>query len=342
MINFVTIPVIISACLITGGALLAFSPLAQTAIEKLPIVQSSSSPVIGKPSEKIDLKIGSQCHYYQYNPNHPKSFREGELAGYFEAGCFFNNEPFGSWNEKDLCREKFFNFFDLKPGDRGENTISLHVHGRNACGLWEIYNIKNSGNDCAEPETETSDSDCQNKIPGTKEKTGELAQNLQFKLWLDQGERVGFQGKNKDLLEGDNLFNGQDYLIFNWRQLDKCPPKMPLWYALRQVRKNNRNLCNLADKDGDGNTNYGLCHGIARDGRLVKSAVYYYGFAWRFPAEAGNEAQTDSLSFTMRFSAVPDYRCASCANPCEACQKKCGDCAERCLDCLPERCDCVH
>jgi hypothetical protein len=330
--------------LFTKSAIVIASVLTLCGISCYPIVKDELKwpQVLGahNSKEKVDLKVDSVCHYYQYDPQNPRSFINGELAGYFDAGCFFNNQPFGNWDEKDLCREKFFNFADLKPGDRGEDTISLHVYGRNACGTWEIYQIKDSGNDCTEPETQTQDKDCQNKTPGAKEKNGELMENLEFKLWLDQGETVGFQGKDNDPLEGDNLFNGKDYLIFDWEKMDRCPQKMPLWYALRQIRKNNKDLCNQSDRDGDGNTNYGVCHGIARDGHLVKSAVYYYGFAWRFPANVGNEAQTDSLSFNMRFQVVPDDRCTSCSNPCDSCHRTCSDCSDRCNDCIPERCEC--
>lgn len=293
-----------------------------------PALNKRLPAVFGAHSEpkKIDLKVDSQCHYYNYDPQNPASFREGELTGYFDAGCFFNGQPFGIWSETDLGREKFFNFSDLKPGDRGEDTVSLHVYGADACGEILIGKIKNDGNDCTEPETAAKDNDCKGKKPGAREKNGELGKNLLYSIWLDQGNIVGFQGIGADPMEGDNIFNGKDYKIVDWKNFEMCPKKISIPKHLREVRKIYKNICDPADKDGDGkNTKDGICNGIAKDGRMAESTTYYYGFGWKLPADAGNEVQTDSLVFNLGFLVKPNGQCQKC-NACNECEKDWKEC----------------
>ena len=46
---------------------------------------------------------------------------------------------------------------------------------------------------------------------------------------------------------------------------------------------------------------YGICHGLADDGRMVGSVTYYFGLAWFIGDTVGNEAQTDSLNANLVF-----------------------------------------
>src|SRR3989344_3328342 len=112
----------------------------------------------------------------------------------------------GTWTEKDLGAgtDKFFNLVDIKPGDNGENTISLHVYSNDAWGRL-IVNATSTENGCNEPETEVPDNTCAN--PGVGD--GELAQNMTFYAWLDQGGTAGFQGTTTPDQaggEGDNIW----------------------------------------------------------------------------------------------------------------------------------------
>ena len=275
--------------------------------------------------DKIDLKIDSQCHYYNYDPSNENSIKEGELAGYFDVGCFFDGQPFGTWEATDLGRQKFFNFADVKPGDRGEDTISLHTTGGDGCGEIIFKNIKDIGNDCTEPETQTKDPDCKKKEPGKIEKHGELREAMEFSLWLDQGRTPGFQGQN-DPGEGDNIYNEKDLLIMDWKNIHKYPSVEQIRKHIRLARKAAFAQCQAADPDGDGkNTQSGVCAGLPRDGRMLSGTVYYYGFGWRLPAEIGNEVQTDSLVFDMAFSVKSNQACTPCANQCYECDSKCSD-----------------
>lgn len=265
-----------------------------------------------KDPPKIDLKVDSQCHYYQ----------DGRDVGCFDA----NGNPFGNWTETDLnSAHKFFNFADLKPGDRGEDTISLHVLNDDGCGNIVIKNVKSSGNLCNEPETESGDCDCRHRRPGSREPHGELMRKLKFNLWLDQGQKPGFQGKENDVGEGDNIFNEKDFIIWKNKSLSHCPDDLSIRKHLRKVRFLNKDVCNQADPDGDGKTNYGVCHGLARDGRMVESTTYYYGFAWELPERTGNVVQTDSLKFDISFQVKSNSACSSCFNSCNTCEWNCGD-----------------
>src|SRR3990167_5464912 len=62
----------------------------------------------------LDLKVDSECHYFQNGQDVGCSYLDGETV-----------VPFGTWTSTDLTQEQFFHFLDVKPGDWGENTISL-------------------------------------------------------------------------------------------------------------------------------------------------------------------------------------------------------------------------
>jgi len=63
----------------------------------------------------IDLKVDSECHY------NGKTCDNGKWTGTdIPCACL--------WAEKDLTpQDVFFNFSDVKPGDKGEDTVSLRV-----------------------------------------------------------------------------------------------------------------------------------------------------------------------------------------------------------------------
>ena len=87
----------------------------------------------------------------------------------------------GSWNLTNLDTEKFFNFIDIKPGDSGKNVISLHVDDNDAWACVAIDDLQNDDNGCTEPEASDGDMTC-----GDDE--GELAENLYFFAWTDDGD----------------------------------------------------------------------------------------------------------------------------------------------------------
>lgn len=92
-----------------------------------------------------------------------------------------------SWVLKDLTpNDLFFNFTDIKPGDLGEDTVSLHVDTNDA---WVCANIDITKNDdVSSTEPELLDGDTQENTGDNFD--GELAQNLNFVFWSDDGDNV--------------------------------------------------------------------------------------------------------------------------------------------------------
>ena len=93
--------------------------------------------------------------------------------------------PNTSWILSDITGQLFFNFSDLKPGDIGEDTISLHVDSNDAylCAAARITD--NSDQTCTEPEL-SDDTTCTN--PGLNQ--GDLGSALHFAFWADDGDNV--------------------------------------------------------------------------------------------------------------------------------------------------------
>ncbi len=108
-----------------------------------------------------------------------------------------------SWALSNLEGKAFFNFLDIKPGDIGEDTISLHVNNNNA---WACMNVALTGT----PENGQPDPE---KVvdPTVGPNDGELQNNLYFAFWADdgdnvyeQGEKIWKQGLVKDIFDGKN------------------------------------------------------------------------------------------------------------------------------------------
>jgi hypothetical protein len=111
-----------------------------------------------------------------------------------------------SWALSSLEGKLFFNFLDLKPGDIGEDTISLHVNNNNA---WSCMNVKITGtpeNGQNEPELLLDTTTGVNQ--------GELQNHMFFSFWADDGDNVYETGETifKEGLAGD-IFDGKNWTI---------------------------------------------------------------------------------------------------------------------------------
>lgn len=279
----------------------------------------------------LDLKVDSEAHY-----NGLVCVIEDKVGTWQADGVtFVDNEAVpadhypqpedaceGTWAETDLgVEQQFFSLTDIKPGDEGENTISLHVYDNDAWGRFIVNNITDLDNTCTEPENEAVDEndvdldpECDNttSTPGV----GELAANVTFNSWLDQGNIPGFQCNNEaavpqvgpcneDPTEGDNILNGGTVGD------DQIPTEVLFWtgetvdevsegpFELSEVLAAAYGLMGCSDVTG--HTDYGVCHGLAQDGRMVGSTTYYFGLGWSVPDSVGNEAQTDSLNMDLVF-----------------------------------------
>jgi predicted ribosomally synthesized peptide with SipW-like signal peptide len=109
-----------------------------------------------------------------------------------------------TWELTDLTDELFFDFSDLKPGDIGEDTISLHVNSNDAWACMSIALTGTPEKGQTEPEAEVDET------AGDDE--GELQNELYFAFWADDGdnvyevdEEIFAQGLAADLFNGMNL-----------------------------------------------------------------------------------------------------------------------------------------
>ncbi|MBI2121534.1 MAG: hypothetical protein HYT98_00275 [Candidatus Sungbacteria bacterium] len=255
----------------------------------------------------IDLKVDSECHYYNYVGD----VEGADDNGYVDVGCGEVNAAgvgVGQWRESDLVDgvHKFFSFTDIKPGDKGEDTISLHVYDNDAWGRILMGRMVSADNSCTEPETE-AEANCD--PDGDGELLGAMLPH--FSMWLDQGSVPGFQCVNAagvpvpdcdDEEEGDNVLNGVEG--HPWSLSSELELSEVLIGAYNASVDDEDSCADLADDDevnADGHNDYGVCHGLAADGRMVGSTTYYLGLAWELPLTTGNDVQTDSLSGDVTF-----------------------------------------
>jgi hypothetical protein len=288
----------------------------------------------------LDLRVDATAHYNHMicvDGEDEDSFGDTwqPEPGFFgEAGVPADHYPQpgmpcnGTWAESDLLpgnpEFRFFDLTDVKPGDEGENTISLHVLDNDAWGCFLVDNVSDLDVSCTEPESESTDPECSvTDTPGP----GELAEALTFDAWLDEGGVAGFQCNNPgdetsagascttDPLEGDNILNGLEVLFWDNEIADQVAEGP---FAMSEILSAayTAHACSIAT----GDTDFAACHGLAQDGRLVGAATYYWGLAWNIPAAAGNEMQTDALSMDMAFEVAqhrnnPNFTCTTPEQP---------------------------
>lgn len=265
----------------------------------------------------IDLKIDSEQHY---NGNictllTTVASTTLQVDGYYWAGESSYPAPgspcTGTWEQTDLGIEhKFFNFDDIKPGDEGENTISVHIDSNPAWMCVDIAVTKNDDVTCTEPENGAEGVGvCQNSLPSA-DFDGELAQNIEFFSWLDQGATAGFQGES-DATEGDNIWQATEPKLFS---NDAGPLS-----------------------DAIGGKTYALADGGTPFGPIPPGATQYIGLAWcagtidvSVPgvfgcsgASMGNNTQTDSAvaNVTFRVEQSRNNEAFRCAPPVEEPQR---------------------
>ena len=232
----------------------------------------------------LDLKVDSESHYAGLTC-------DGEVWDEDEEGQstrpdLVGDPCDGTWTETDLGpQHKFFNLSDIKPGDTGENTISLHVVNNDAWGRLVIDNDQDLENTFLQSELDSG-----NDPDGVA--SGELQENLLFRIWLDQGNVDGFQCSDgaevakciDDPQEGDNIQQGNEPTLVSQGTLDAGGETLNIWEGLAAVF-----------------VSQGASNGIVADGRMVESITYYFGIDWELPGDVGNEVQTDSLSADMTF-----------------------------------------
>lgn len=188
----------------------------------------------------------------------------------------------GDWALTDLTGEKFFEFSDIKPGDFGEGTISMHVFNNDAWACLTIEKLVSADNSCTEPEKVAEGGNA-------CDVEGELAQNLIFTAWADPN--------------CNNVWDGQEPLLFSNKKGPASDVLNGKTYALADSTTGNgpirasQNQC-IGIKWCAGSMEINETTGvIACDGSAM-----------------GNESQTDSLTADVRFYVEqernnPNFQC---------------------------------
>jgi predicted ribosomally synthesized peptide with SipW-like signal peptide len=239
----------------------------------------------------IDLTVDSTQHY---NGRTCTLITASASSSYLWTGpgTFPTGPCDGTWTPSNLGAQKFFNFSDIKPGDDGEDTISLHVGTNDAYACVDVTIPTNADNGINEPEAAAGD-----VTDGST--GGELAQNLNFFAWADTGATPGFQGSQVDPTEGDNIWQANELPLFS-------------------------NIIGPASDALNGKS-YTLANSVT--GPLVASTTNYIGLAWCAGtmtavagvitcdgAGMGNITQTDSMTADIAFRVVqarnnPNFTC---------------------------------
>lgn len=150
---------------------------------------------------EIDLTVDSEQHYNgnECIPNPDTASTTTHIwsgnSTYPVPGTACN----GTWVATNLGpQHQFFNFNDVKPGDQGENTISLHINSNPAWACADVRITNNDDVSTVDPETDAGDAveDIGNDFDG------ELAQNIWFTAWADTASTSG-------AVPGDNIWQGQ-------------------------------------------------------------------------------------------------------------------------------------
>lgn len=192
----------------------------------------------------------------------------------------------GTWAATNLGAQfQFFNFGDVKPGDQGENTVSLHIENNPAWACAFIKTTGNNENDLIEPEADAGD-----VTFGAG--NGELAQNISVFGWLDNASTSG-------AVVGDNIWQANETVLVQPTTLTGLNATTTL--ALAQGGGNPL---------PGGSTSYiglGWCAGTLTIGAPG---------SWTCNgATMGNVAQTDSATSTVSFYVEqarnnPTFNCA--------------------------------
>ncbi len=129
---------------------------------------------------------------------------ESSTANFLEAGdidlkidntSYYNGQvsDITTWTLDDLGTQLFFNFQDLKPGDWGEDTISIHVNTNDAWACFDSTLTSDDDTSSNEPELLVDDPENDQDLFD-----GELGENIDFIFWVDDGDNVLEDNENTE------------------------------------------------------------------------------------------------------------------------------------------------
>lgn len=195
---------------------------------------------------------------------------QGGLEMKIDSRTVYNGviQPKLSWALKNLVPgvDHFFNFDDVKPGDNGTNTISIHINKNPAWVCLDFSNLTDEENGMNEPESLVDVTD-----------GGELSKELEFFSWLDDGDNI-FEVGEKPLF-GTTTQSGYDVLREKTYAIADYTTGTP-------IPKNATQNVGIVWCAGDLIVNTVTAH-ITCNGSLM-----------------GNETQTDSMKIDVKLRAV--------------------------------------
>lgn len=215
-----------------------------------------------------------------------------------DVGVLTKSAPTSWDNPSSLNHKLFFNFTDLKPGDFGGDTVSLHTTADAwLCMSLTLTNTFENGQ--TEPE-KLDDATAQKK-------KGELQKQLNFFFWMDDGDTVYEKGE-KIFKQGtaQTLFDGTYWPLTDSHQ---C-----VWGKKEPLKSRDLKYVGV-----------GWCYGnltpagIVQDGKGKTSTNSPLTRGTGFVCEGsqwGNKAQTDSIALNVALAAVQakgngHYRCGA-------------------------------
>jgi predicted ribosomally synthesized peptide with SipW-like signal peptide len=199
--------------------------------------------------------------------------------------------PATSWAMNNLTNQLFFDFSDVKPGDLGEDTISVHVGSNDAWACMALDTTTTPENTVNEAETEAGD-----VTPGVNE--GELQNYLHFTFWEDDGDNV-FEVGETPIPSLDNVLASA--LVGQWHVLaDSGNGPALIGGATNYVAKAwcfGTLAAAPVAQDAIGHTGNGV--GDSTNGPLVRGT----GFTCD-GSGSNNVAQTDGITMDVAFQAI--------------------------------------
>lgn len=166
---------------------------------------------------------------------------------------------------------KIFNYLpesDIKPGDSGEVTISLHLKAdSNNADLWmQVQSLENFGGLNPEPECEAEGGTWDNETQtcsGATSVDNDIASKILVKLWIDDNDASG--------TPGDNIWQDGETVLY--------------------------------DDTLSGLTAAGVAGKLTVKTDAVACITYYVGWSWELPSTVTNEHQGDYCTFDIVFGA---------------------------------------
>lgn len=161
---------------------------------------------------------------------------------------------------------------DIKPGDSGEVTISLHLKAdSNDADLWmQILNLTPDGGILSEPECKAEGGTWNNTTKECLDATSvddDICAEIEVLLWLDMDD-------TSPAVPGDNIYQDGETILYG---------------SVAAGGETLNDLFNLQDpltvKDG-----------------AVACTIYYVGWSWEL-SDVGNEHQGDKCTFDVKFGA---------------------------------------